>query len=96
MPDEILNEDSQKMIQEIKERKQLYQNVFESPDGKKVLEEISRYAFVHKTTYNDNPHRMAFNEGQRSILLHIQSMMKIDIDRTSELIKKQQKESDNV
>jgi len=83
------------MIQQIKERKQLYQDVFESPNGKKVLEDLSRHAFINKTTLNENSNRMAFSEGMRSLVLHIQNMMKIDIEKTTELIKKQS-EVDNV
>ena len=82
-------------INQLKERKQLYQNVFESPDGKKVLEDLSRTTFMNKTTFNDNELRMAFNEGQRSVILHIHSMMKIDIERTAELLNKQQQGAEN-
>lgn len=80
----------QEHIQKIKERKQIYQNVFESPDGKNVLEDLARHAFGSKTTFNENSNRMAYNEGQRSIILHIQNMMRIDIEKTREMLKKQQ------
>lgn len=89
-----VNDDAKKLMQEITERKQLYQNVFESPDGKKVLEDLSRQAFGKKTTFNENANKMAFNEGQRSIVLHINSIMTIDLKRTEDLIKKQQGGSD--
>lgn len=77
------------LINQIKERKQLYLDIFDSDKGKLLLEELSKTLFSKKTTYNDNPQRMAFNEGQRSVLLHIQNMMKVDVDKTIEAIKKQ-------
>lgn len=84
-------------MQQVKEKKQLYQNVFESPDGAKVLEDLSKTAFANKTTFNENPNKMAFNEGQRSIILHIKNMMKIDLEKTESLVKKQQQSGgDNV
>lgn len=85
-----MSNEVQKVMQEIKERKQLYQNVFESPDGKRVLEDLSRHAFIRKTTFSENPQRTAFNEGQRSMVLHIQSMMAVDLERTKKLLEKQQ------
>lgn len=83
-------------VQEIKELKQLYINVFEGEDGKKVLADLSKKCFVFRTTLDNSQARMAFNEGQRSIVLHIQNMMKLDIDKIEQEIKKQQKENDNV
>ena len=83
-------------IQQIKELKQLYQNVFESPDGKKILDDLSRKCFINRTTLNESQIQMAFNEGQRSIVLHIQTMMRLDIDKIKEHLDKQEKENDNV
>jgi phenylacetate-coenzyme A ligase PaaK-like adenylate-forming protein len=82
----------------VKERKQMYCNVFEEGEGKKILEELSNLAYIKKTTLDDNPQKMAFKEGQRSMVLHIQSMMAIDIDKTQKMAEQQakQKESDNV
>jgi len=83
-------------VTKIKERKQTYVNTFETESGKKVLEDLEKRAFIHQPSFNVNPQQMAFNEGQRSIVLHIQNMMKIDIEATEKLYKAQQKESDNV
>ena len=86
---EVNQEAIEKAMQEIKERKQMYLTVFDSAEGKKVLEDLSRLAFINRTTFNENPQKMAFHEGQRSIILHIQSMMKIDLEKTEAMIKKQ-------
>lgn len=80
-------------MQQIRERKQLYQSVFESSDGEKVLEDLNKRAFGIRSTFHENPQRMAFNEGQRSIILHIKGMMNIDIKKTESLIKQQQGEN---
>ena len=70
-------------IQKIKELKQLYQNVFESVDGKKVLEHLENKLFIKRSTLNSDSLRM----------------MNIDIEATEKLIEQQQKElgeNDNV
>ena len=85
-------------IDKIREVKQLYIDVFDNDNGKKILEELGKRCFIHRPTFNKDGMTMAFNEGQRSIILHIQNMMKIDIDATKKLIEAQNKgkDTDNV
>jgi hypothetical protein len=80
-------------IQELKELKQLFQNVFESDDGKKVLANLSNTCFESRTTFHEKLEVMAFREGQRSVILHIKNFMKIDLEKTQELMDKQNKEN---
>lgn len=87
---EVEEANQQELITKVKERKQLYLNVFDTPDGQKVLEDLERHAFIHKTTLNTDSLRMVFNEGQRSMVLHIKNFMKIDIEKTAERIREQQ------
>jgi hypothetical protein len=91
-------ETSEKVMQEIREKKQTYQTTFESAEGKKVLEDLERF-FVYRTTFSQNQQQLAFNEGQRSVVLHIKNIMKLDLEKTEEQVKKQmttEKENDNV
>jgi len=66
--------------------KKAYLTVFNSESGKKVLADLELRSYFHTTTFNDNPQRLAFNEGKRAMFLNIKSMMLLDI----ELIKKLQ------
>ena len=68
-------------LEKLKARKAAYVTIFNSPSGKKVLEDLERWCFVHKTTFNNNPQRLAFNEGQRSIYVHIQTMLTMDMEK---------------
>ena len=59
-----------------KEQTQLLQGVFESPNGKLVLKEISKMCNEHEPTYVDhNPNGTAYKEGQRSIIIGIRKIM---------------------
>ena len=81
-------------IDRIREVKQLYIDVFENDNGKKLLEELEKRCFIHRSTFNKDGMAMAFNEGQRSIILHIKNMMKIDIEATKKLIEAQEQRED--
>jgi hypothetical protein len=47
--------------------------------GSKVLEDLMNTHFVVSLTYNKDPIEMAFNEGQRSVVLRILKYLKEDI-----------------
>ena len=87
-----------KSLQIIREQKQLYLTVFDNPDGKALLNELSIRAFEKRTTFNKDSHQTAFNEGQRSIVLHIKNMLILDVDKLERSMKAQQKQQggDNV
>jgi len=52
-----------------------YLAVFDGPAGKVVLADLMRRGGLLATSYNSDPIRMAFNEGKRSIALHIHNML---------------------
>jgi len=69
----------------LREKQNRYKRVFESEDGKKVLEDLRAYCFVRNTTYSDHPHRMALNEGLRMAFLHIDNFINLDLERIQKL-----------
>lgn len=91
-----LDDKQEEFMQKVRERKQSYVDTFESAAGLKVLEDLSRLAFANRTTFDANPQQMAFNEGQRSVVLHIINSMKIDLEKTEKLLKTQNEGEDNV
>ncbi|MBI5519090.1 MAG: hypothetical protein HY916_03405 [Desulfovibrio sp.] len=54
---------------------QLYVRAFEGEPGRAVLEDLEARAFVDATSFHPDPQRAAFNEGRRSIVLHIRRML---------------------
>lgn len=52
---------------------------FNTPEGRKVLEYLVDYAKVFQTTFTGEPVSSAYNEGARSVVLHIlQQMERLD------------------
>ena len=52
-----------------------YARVFSAEDGKRVLEDLGRLGMARQTTFHPEGLRMAFNEGRRSLVLHIEHML---------------------
>ena len=52
-----------------------YENVFGSPAGLRVIEDIKKSGFISKTSFiRDNAHQTSFNEGIRHFALHMLDM----------------------
>ena len=54
---------------------QCYVRTFEGEAGRTVLEDLEARAFVRGTSFHTDPQRAAFNEGRRSLALHIRRML---------------------
>lgn len=93
-----LPKEYQEAFEDLARKKKLYVEVFESPAGKEVLEDLKKHVGAEKTIFDKNPQQMAFNEGQRTVYLHIKHMMVIDLEGTKKNMEKQIKEmeEDNV
>lgn len=77
------------------EKIQLYQSVFGSPEGKKVLEDLmDKTGFLKNNYVPNDPHGTAFNDGATSIVRHILSTLKLDIKATREMLEKEYDEYD--
>jgi hypothetical protein len=66
-----------------------YQRVFESEEGKEVLQDLCSRSFVFDSTFDENPSKAAFKEGQRSTILEIFKVLKIDYVKFKESIDKE-------
>lgn len=69
-----------------KELKSAYETIFGSKQGLKVLEDIKRAGFFYTDTFNENSSVSAWNQGVRSLALHIVTMANPEVE------KKQQEE----
>ena len=54
----------------------LYQRIFKSEDGEKLLEDLEKRCNVESTSFSKDPYETAFREGQRSVILHIKNILK--------------------
>lgn len=52
-----------------------YVRCFEGEAGQAVLNDLEARAFVRGTSFSPEPQRAAFNEGRRSLALHIRRML---------------------
>jgi len=59
---------------------QYYRRAFEGEAGKAVLEDIEARAHMRETSFSPDPQRTAFNEGTRSLALHIRRMLETESD----------------
>ena len=63
----------EKNIQELKEK---YKFVFNTDEGKAILNDLEKRCHYHSTTnVKGDSHESAYMEGQRSVLLFIKSML---------------------
>lgn len=52
-----------------------YRRIFESKDGERIMRDLERRGFYREPSYADQPQRLAFNEGRRSMVLHVKQML---------------------
>jgi len=82
-------EQRQQIEKQIAENQQLYQRIFNTDDGKKVLKDLEKRCFINHTTYSDNHGQMSFNEGRRSIYVHIKNLLEKDLTKILEELTKE-------
>jgi hypothetical protein len=79
---------------EKKEKKQvklirIYQRIFNSDEGKQVLYDLMRRSNTLSSSFNGMDYlTMAYNEGRRSIILYILSMIDSDPEALKQLMEK--------
>ena len=71
------NDSNQKVIELIKS----YKIVFESDEGKKIIEDLEKRCHEFVTTHDkNNSHETAFLEGQRSVLIFMKGMINKNLE----------------
>ena len=66
--------DEQQLEEREKRLLQAYKQVFESPNGKAVLEDLKN-VFYNRTSLDENPNVVVANEGKRFVVLYILARM---------------------
>ncbi len=67
-----------------------YRSVFHAEDGLEVLHDLCKACHVYHSTFDGNPHEMAYKEGARSVILRIMKTIEIDPFELDRLMKKGQ------
>lgn len=62
-------------LDDIQSMKDAYKMVFQSEDGERVLEDMRQRFHINGSTYSTEPTDTAYREGQRTVVLFIQSML---------------------
>lgn len=69
-----------------------YKNVFNSAQGKRVLEDMCRNHFMFSTSFaKGDAYESARREGERLVILRILSFLKLDLNRLEKLIEEEQR-----
>ena len=72
-----------------KRRKVQYKEFFSTDDGKEILADLARRHLVHTSTFvPHDTHHSAFNEGRRSVILDIISLVNIPMEELDKLNRK--------
>ena len=67
-----------------------YKKTFESEEGKKVLKDLESVCMFKMSIFNKDALTMAFQEGLRSVYLHITAIKDMDIESLEKLGKGQE------
>jgi hypothetical protein len=66
-----------------------YREIFSSDEGLEILHDLCKSCSVYTSTFDGNPHEMAFKEGARSVVLRIMRTIDIDPFELQKMINKQ-------
>lgn len=76
----------EEQIEDLKQRKRDYVACFSTAEGKRVLADLESMCYINRTTFTPNDAlRIALNEGQRFVVVHIKNMMSLDIKTLEKL-----------
>ncbi len=79
-------------LNDLKQLKADYKNTFSTEEGQRVLKNLEKLCFVHGTTFSVDDGVIQFNEGKRTVVVQIQNMIVMDLEK----LREQLKENENV
>ena len=79
-------------IRDLQALKAAYNDVFNTDNGKIVLKNLQERCYKKKTTMDANPNVVAFREGCRAVLLHIETIMDYDVDKLRKELERQEED----
>lgn len=79
-------------IKNLKRQQEDIQAIFTTDNGKRVLKNLEDKFYVNNTTFRYDENALAYNEGQRTVILYIKNMLEMDVEK---LVKEVQKHERN-
>jgi len=70
-----------------------YKHVFATEDGKKVLHDLMKTFHIFHSTMDASAHEMAYNEGERSVVLRILRTINTDPSELEKVLNQQEGQS---
>lgn len=64
----------------LKEKREDYKKTFSTEEGKRVLKDLEKLCLYRSSIFDKEPMVMAFQEGLRTVYLHITTIMDMDIE----------------
>lgn len=77
----------------LKARRLDYKKTFESEEGKKVLKDLEKLCLYNDSIFSKDALVMAFQEGLRTVYLHIKTVMEMDIEELEKIAKAMTREA---
>ena len=74
-------------VVELKQKREDYKKTFATEEGKRVLQDLERVCMFRATTFSKDAMTMAFQEGLRTVYLHITTLMEMDIEELERIAK---------
>jgi len=68
-----------------------YKKVFDTEEGKRVLKDLEKLGMFRQTTFSKDALTMAYQEGLRTLYLHIITFKEMDIEELERLIKEMER-----
>ena len=68
-------------IKKLLEDQLVYQRVFGTKEGRRVLKDLMENCNFFGTTFDENPYSMYFKEGERSVVARILDSMRLDPEK---------------
>jgi len=81
---EPTQENEAKVLAARKQLKEDYLATFSTDAGKRVLTDLANRCFAGRTSFNGDAYQTVFNEGRRSIYIHIVGTMNLDLERLAQ------------
>ena len=80
-----MGDDKEAAIKRIEEKQGTYKRLFTTEEGKEILADLERDCYLRTSTFSTDAMEMAYREGMRSMVLHIKSMLDMDIEQFKKL-----------
>jgi len=76
-------------IERIEKKHGVYKRLFTTEEGVEVLKDLETDCYLRSSTFSKDAMEMAYREGMRSMVLHIKSMLDLDLEQFKKLNEEQ-------